>query len=148
MTEIVFLKTKKQMKALQSLCEEFAELAGKELSWKHWHSAVGGLVQNGIASCIVIRDDEDIVGILAYSYFPDLITSELSATEICWYIKPDYRSKDNAQMMLDMMENEAREKGCKFLNMVCLENDRTAVMGRYYRSIGFDKVETSYQKVL
>lgn len=148
MTEIIFLKTKNKMKALQPLCEEFANLAGKELNWKHWHDAVGGLVQNGIASCIAIKDGEELVGMLIYSYFPDLITSELSATEVCWYIKKAYRSKGNSKMMLDMMENEAREKGCKFLNMVHLEDKKSAVMGRYYRSMGFDKVETSYQKVL
>ena len=115
------------MKDLKPLCEEFALLAGKELNWKHWHSAVGGLVQNGIASCIALKEGEDLQGMLIYSYFPDLISSELSATEMCWYIDPKHRSQSNAQMMLDMMEHEAREKGCKFLNMVSLENERGSV---------------------
>ena len=136
------------MKDLKPLCEEFASLVGKDLNWKHWHSAVGGLVQNGIASCIVLKDGDNMVGILAYSYFPDLITAELSATEICWYIKPQYRSKKIANMMLDMMETEAREKECKNINLVCLDNDMAHIMERYYRSKGFCKIETSFQKVL
>lgn len=146
--EISFLKNKSSMKNLQPLCVEFAKMAEKKLNWKHWHSAVGGLVQNKLASCLVLKDGNVIVGMLCWSYFPDLITAELSATEICWYIDPDYRSPGNANLMINAMESEARIRQCKFINMVCLESIRSKAMGRFYITMGYRPIEQSFQKEL
>ena len=121
------------MKKLHPLCIEFAKLAEKKLNWEHWHSAVGGLVQNKLASCLVLKDGNMIVGMLCWSYFPDLITAELSATEICWYIDPEYRSLENAKIMIDAMESEASIRKGKFNKMNGKENIRAKRRGSMNR---------------
>lgn len=140
--------TKKQMKELQPICEAFAAVAKKNLNWKHWLGAVGGLVQNGIADCLVLYHDQKICGALIWSYFPDLVSGELCATEALWYVKPKNRGDKGTLLLLDMMEKKAKDKGVKTLSMVSMACLRDNALGAFYERRGFKKAETVYSKVL
>lgn len=140
--------TKKQMKDLKPICEAFADAAEKNLDWKHWHGAVGGLVQNGIAECLALYHNQDICGVLIWSYFPDLVSGELSATEALWYVKPENRGDKGTLLLLDMMEKKAKDKGVKTLSMVSMAGLRDNALGAFYERRGLKKAETVYSKVM
>lgn len=138
--ELVQLKTKQKMFGLRGLCQEFSDSVNKNLNWSHWHSAVGGLVDNKIAECFVLIDDKEYIGMLIWSYFPCLITAELSATEICFYTND--KARGYGVKLLNKMIEVCKEKNVINLNMAHFkENDR---VGNLYRLLGFKMTEISY----
>jgi GNAT superfamily N-acetyltransferase len=143
MYEMKQLKTKNQMLGLRAVAHNFAEAINKKIDWKHWHSAVGGLVNNNIADCLVIVHENEFVGALIWSYFPDLITAELSATEIGWYVEPLHRGCGID--LLDKMIEICQSKGVKYVNMTHFTDSRIGVV---YERKGFKKYEISYVKAL
>lgn len=119
--ELVKLPSKQKMFGLRGLCHEFAESANKNLNWNHWHQSVGGLVDNKIADCYVLKKDAEYVGMLIWSYFPCLITQELSATEICFYTNE--KSRGHGLKLLNKMIAVCKEKKVININMSHFIND-------------------------
>lgn len=140
MYSIKQLKKRNEIKPLEAICREFSNIANKTLDWKHWSNSVGALVNNNIADCLVLVSEKEIVGVLAWSYFPDLISAELSATEILWYVKPDHRG--NGVNMLDKMIEICKGRDVINVNMAHFyEHDR---VGKLYERKGFARHEVSY----
>lgn len=136
-----------QIKDLKSMAYAFAVSTGRTLNFDHWHQSIKGLLEHGIADGCALVCDGNIVGALIWSYFPCLVSGELQATELCWYVDPDHRGKD-AILMLDFMEVNARSKECKQINMVHLDVEGSDRIKRLYKIRGFSLKETAYGKRL
>ena len=138
--ELVQLTSKQKMFGLRGLCHEFAESVNKNLDWTHWHQAVGGLVDNKIADCFVLKHDMEYLGMLIWSYFPCLITKELSATEICFYTCE--KARGHGLKLLNKMIEVCKEKNIINVNMAHFTGGER--VGDLYKSIGFVQSEISY----
>ena len=138
--ELLKLSSKQKMFGLRGLCHEFAESVNKNLNWSHWHQAVGGLVDNKIADCYVLKNDSEYVGMLIWSYFPCLITQELSATEICFYTGD--KARGHGLKLLNKMIDVCKEKKVININMAHFAHNER--VGDLYKKLGFVQSEISY----
>ena len=138
--ELLKLSSKQKMFGLRGLCHEFAESVNKNLNWSHWHQAVGGLVDNKIADCYVLKNDSEYVGMLIWSYFPCLITQELSATEICFYTGD--KARGHGLKLLNKMIDVCKEKKVININMAHFSGNER--VGDLYKKLGFFQSEISY----
>jgi len=138
--ELLQLTSKQKMFGLRGLCNEFAESINKNLDWKHWHKAVGGLVDNKIAECWVLNDDKEYIGMLVWSYFPCLVTQELSATEICFYTSE--KARGHGMKLLNKMIEVCKEKKVINVNMAHFAGNER--IGTMYNRMNFIKSEISY----
>jgi GNAT superfamily N-acetyltransferase len=138
--ELIQLKSKQKLFGLRGLCQEFSDSVNKNLNWNHWHHAIGGLIDNKISDCLVVKNNDDYLGMLIWSYFPCLISAELSATEICFYVSD--KATGCGVKLLKKMIDICKEKNVKNINMAHFYNsDR---VGMFYEALGFEKSEISY----
>lgn len=141
MGKIIQLKNKNQIFGLRALCQEFANITEKNLNWNHWFGTVGSLFNAKIADGLVVLSDNEYVGMLIWSYFPDLISGELSATETAFYVKPEFRTNVGSDL-LDKMISICAEKEVINVNMSHFYDSER--IGTLYKRKGFIQHETSY----
>lgn len=70
------------------------------------------------------------------------------ATELLWWVHPDYRNDPRNIKMLGAFEYWAKTVGCQRVTMVTLENELQPSIERLYLKRGYKKIETTYTKVL
>lgn len=105
--------------------------------------ALAGRLIDGYDSVILVTEDMSgpvgMIGLLAYRH---LLSGEPVAGEVFWWVEPE-RRRDGVRL-LRAAEQWARDSGAVFLQMIA-PNDR---VGRFYEAVGYQKVETSYQRTL
>ncbi|NTS30662.1 GNAT family N-acetyltransferase [Phyllobacterium sp. BT25] len=92
--------------------------------------------------CIVL-DRDGVQGVLAaqVGFLP--IAPVRAATEVIWWIEPEYRGRD-ALHMLAAYEAWAEEQGCSFVNMVGLGSD--PLPAKFYERRGYIAAERHFMK--
>lgn len=137
---ITLFKQKYCLDVVKPLCFEFAEKIDKKLNWDYYSQTVGALIDAGVTEVLVFEDGNFPIGMLIYTYFPDLITGEMHATELAWYCKPN---KVGAGVkLLDAMIANARQKECKQVNIVHMIDDDK--VGGFLQKKGFNLYEKTY----
>ena len=71
---------------------------------------------------------------------------KLQASELAWYVEPEFRGTSTAIKLMKMYEAEALERGCTEIGMVCLESINPETTGKIYEKLGYNKHETHYIK--
>lgn len=89
--------------------------------------------------------DGRAVGMIGLVAGPHLISRELYAEEICWWMEPAHRHGTAGPRLLRAAEEWARQNGCQCLKMVA---PTTSSVGAFYKRIGFTELETAYLKRL
>lgn len=85
------------------------------------------------------------VGFLAGMVTPFIFGPHLLATEVAWWVNPEFRGSKIGSEFLHAFEYWAKEKaGCKLINMGCLD-DR---LMKFYENEGYTLHERAYMKVL
>lgn len=131
------------MPHIKPLCYEFSKSIDKKLNWNHWKKTVSALIENGVGKGIVsFNDKNNVTGMLVFMFFPDLITGELNATEMCWYVSPQHRGKTVGIDLLDTMINLATDKKVSNINLTHLAEDNR--VGEFYQKKGFKLFEKNY----
>ena len=97
----------------------------------------------------VCEDSETntILGAIACLVHPDLYDGELVAQELFWYVEPG-AGFTSAVHLYKRLEDWAKTKGAKRLNMACVCNQHMASLRRFYEKRGFRPVDVSYFKDL
>lgn len=138
--EIVKLKSRQQLFGLRGLTEKFAESVNKTLDWKHCQSVVGSLTECGMAEGYAIVHDKEYLGMLIWSYFPCIVSQELSASEIVFYV--DSSIKGGGLKLIRKMIETCKDKKVVNINMTHFAGaDR---VGKFYVALGFEKTELAY----
>jgi GNAT superfamily N-acetyltransferase len=95
----------------------------------------------------VMEHDGKLVGFVAGIAHPLLgNNSYLTGTEISWWVEPEHRG--HGKMLMQAIENAAKDIGCKYWCMIALEHMNPRIMDRIYTRSGYQKTETSYIKEL
>jgi hypothetical protein len=94
--------------------------------------------------CLVL-DVDGAHGTLVAQAGPHHFSPVRIATEIIWWVDPDYRGID-AMRFLPAYEAWARERGCQFASMVGLGSD--PAVGRLYELRRYVPAERHYLKTL
>lgn len=89
---------------------------------------------------IVLLDGDK--GMLAGTCTPFLFGNKLVASEIGWWVEPEYRNSGVGKQLVDAFEEWAKEKNCDMIVMVSIDDS----VGKYYEKTGYSLVERMYLK--
>jgi len=87
----------------------------------------------------VLISEHGMLGFVIYDHF---LSGEKTAGEVFWWVDPDHRGE--GVRLLRQMERQARQVGAKNLQMIA----PTERVGQFYERLGYEYVESSYQKAL
>lgn len=93
----------------------------------------------------IAERDGQPCGMLATKVFPHPMSGELTGGEIAWWIDPDQRGGTAALRLVAAAEQWCLERGAKRFQMVAPAGSG---LGAVYERLGYEEVETAYQKPL
>lgn len=88
--------------------------------------------------------DGAIIGMFAGLVFPHFLTSRRTASEQWWWVEPQARGGEAADLLLEAFEGWARAQGATRSEL----GSRHAVLDRFYRKRGYRAVERLHVKDL
>lgn len=88
-----------------------------------------------------------IVGAIALHVAPIFWSSDLAATELFWYVAPEYRGTPDSKLLYFNAQAWARARGCKEMIMGAPEGAHPGV-SKFYESVGYKKLQIHYSKRL
>lgn len=100
------------------------------------------LLNNPDGAVFVSGNDATITGMIALLLFEHPFSGERTVFELVWWVDPE--SRGDGVRLLRAAEEWGRESGVRKMQMVA-PNDR---VGALYRRLGYEAVETSYQRSL
>lgn len=103
------------------------------------------LNDNPLIFTVVERGKGFIVGFIAPSF---LEPSKIQCSELAWYVEPEHRGSSVAIKLMKKYENFAKEKGCNYVTMVCLDNLNPDKVGDIYHKLGYNTLEHHFRKEL
>lgn len=92
----------------------------------------------------VVEADAALLGMMALQTYAHPMSGDTIATELVWWVNPAARGGRAALQLLDAADRWARQQGATMLQMIA-PSDKVA---RFYARVGFDKIETHYQRRL
>ena len=98
------------------------------------------LIESESGAVLVDEVNDAVVGMIGMFSTPHLLTGEIVAGELFWWVDPLHRGR--GLRLLKQAEQWAHAKGATRIQMVA-PNDR---VGQLYARMGYLRMETSYQK--
>lgn len=102
-----------------------------------------GLIDNPSAKVLVADNHGLLIGVLAFMFGPHYLSGESVASELIWYVEPMYRGQVSLELYYAAVKL-AKEMGAKRMHFTA----PTDAIGAIYLRLGYNKVETGYQKEL
>lgn len=141
--------------ATESDVDAIVEMSSKFYATTNYRSyanmdadTVAGLVRMLIDTSVMLvaEDAGEIVGMAGMVVAPFLFnTSIKGAHEVVWYVSPDSRGSGAGKDLLAAVEQQAKAKGCRIIQMLTLATSPVQA-GQYYERAGFAHSETCYTK--
>lgn len=94
--------------------------------------------------CLIAERDGHPFGMFGAFYFQHPITGERVASELCWWIEPEFRGGRVALQMLRLVETWAREQGAVAFEMIA-PDERVA---EFYGRLGYARADVHYRTAL
>lgn len=96
----------------------------------------------------LVRSDGELLGVLLG--LKTLLSTSFSpvATELLWYVKPEYRRGKYALQMVREFEKWAEAEGCHMISMGNMANDSMDRTGKFYERLGYKLSEQTFYKDL
>ena len=97
---------------------------------------------------VLRKEDSTIVGLLAFSVTqnPFLVFKKQVAQELVWCVDKPHRKY--SKMLVSLYEERAKELGCTSVILSHLEEGRFKLLGKVFKTLGYKKLETMYEKEL
>lgn len=115
-------------------CQHLAESAG------NMAQTATRLIESG--GVLVSERAGQIVGMIGIFLFPHFLSGEMTAGEVFWWVEPEHRGE--GIKLLREAEKQARERGAVKLQMIA----PTAKVAALYERLGYEFVESAYQRTL
>lgn len=96
----------------------------------------------GVDGILVTERGGEIVGMIGFIVHTHFISGEKVGGEVFWWVEPEHRGE--GVKLIKEAEKRVRQAGAKQFQMIA-PNDRVANL---YRRMGYEFVETTYQKNL
>lgn len=91
-------------------------------------------------------NEEQLYGAIGGIIFPDPNTGDLIATEMFWYVMPEFRKGTVGLRLLNYFENWAIKEGAKRIIMVHLNSLQPDRLSMFYKKRGYSPIEIHYIK--
>lgn len=104
---------------------------------------MGSLIADADKSLLVSEGPNGLNGMIAMVVFEHPFSGVKTGTELCWWVNPDARGSLGIRL-LRSAQTWAVEQGVINMQMIAPTPD----VERIYQRLGFERVETLYQKVL
>lgn len=95
---------------------------------------------------LLLKEENRSVGMLVGMVGSPVFSDDLIASELAWFIEPEYRGSRKALQLVYAYEEWARRMGCKNVSMSLLTTLTDA--SKTYERLGYTKTEISYLKAL
>lgn len=103
----------------------------------------------GCGLLFVAECDGKIIGVIGGLSSPFLINPEHGVgTELLWWVEPEHRKSGAGDLLMDAIENAARELGLTFWSMMTLAAVNPEAAARIYERRGYKLAELTYVKEL
>lgn len=102
------------------------------------------VISNDASVLFVAEQDDAIIGMIAATLCANPMSGELVGTEVVWWMDPEARGGRTALRLVRAAENWARDCGAVVFQMAA----PTAKVGHFYGVLGYDAIETHYQRRL
>jgi len=87
----------------------------------------------------------ELIGMIALTALPHLLTGEAFAEEQAWWVEPEHRGGSLGPRLLAAAEAWSRENNLKMIKVVAPEGGD---VGKFYTKLGYHAIETAYVKAL
>lgn len=101
-------------------------------------------IKNGLMTVLVMEEDENLIGSMAFLVAPALTEDILMGVELFWFMHPDHRK--HGLKLFDKFEWLAIEQGCKKLAMIHMTDSYPEKLEKLYKRRGYELVEKHYIK--
>lgn len=128
---------------LDAQTENFSELNRESIivGWQNLmeggHGVAYGAVADGIPT-----------GFLLAVHTLDIMTGLRKGFEYLLMVDPAYRAGGTALRLIQEFESDSKEKGCIEAVLGCNVAYKPKVLGRFYRTLGYEPVSESFRKKL
>jgi GNAT superfamily N-acetyltransferase len=103
------------------------------------------LIETGIV--LVAYDGERVIGLMLMVVGPmPFNPSTLCATELVYYVDPDYREGGTGLTLIKQAEKIAASKGVKYVSMIHLDSVVPEKAESIYNTMGYARTETLFTK--
>lgn len=97
----------------------------------------------------VASDGDRVIGAIGGLSSPFILNPAYGiGAEMFMWVEPEYRGKRIADMLMDAIEDSARESGVTFFSMMSLEAVHPEVADKIYKKRGYRLAEHTYVKEL
>ena len=126
------------------LAKNFHEASGLPIPFNPAYASIlfDQFIDDPERLCLVL-DRNGVQGVLAAQSGILPIAPVKAATEVIWWIEPDYRGRDAIHMLV-AYEAWATDQGCSFVNMVGLGSD--PLTAKFYERRGYIAAERHFMK--
>ena len=104
------------------------------------------LIESDIGVIYAVFDGDNPVGAIGGIRYPDPNSGHMIAAEFFWFVSPEHRG--TGMELYHLFERWAQESGCKYIQMVHLTDSMETRLPVIYKRLGYEAVETRYQKEL
>ena len=92
-----------------------------------------------------VSEHEELTGFIIGMVFGSPLNQMVKmATELAWWVKPEYRKTSAGVKLLKALEAGAKENGAVSLTMVCLESIEPDAVQAIYEKMGYSQAERSF----
>jgi GNAT superfamily N-acetyltransferase len=142
-------------KAKQTDHEQIVHMAMKFLALTRYGVLIRGVTLDSMRRFVELVFDMgvifvadingELIGMLGLIVVQHPMSGTPEAAEVAWWIEPEHRTSRTGYYLLCQAEEWARQKGLMCLKMVAPADSQT---GPFYEHMGYQAVETVYQKFL
>lgn len=112
----------------------------------HFMATWSVMLRNHQSVIFAVEDSGKFVGAFGANAYPDILTGDLVANEMFWYVLPEFRGA--GLKLLRAYETWALKLGCKRIFMVHLASLDADRLEQYYQRRGYRLIEKLYAKDL
>ena len=145
------IATEEDLPVLLEMCKKFVD----ESPYRDYpieYPKVESLVLSFLSNqkekiCVLAVSKETPIGMIAGYLSPALFSSQQVASEIVWWVDPQYRGKSRAAIeLLGAFETWARIVGASYIQMQSLTNEYEMPLEKLFSTKGYRAKEIAYVK--
>lgn len=148
---MIKILTNEYLDGLVELTKEFHNVSGYTTEWNELYitrALVNSMSKPNHLNLIMVDDLGRVVGMLLAVCVEHPFYPINTASELAWYVKPDYRGKESMQLLKAYEYWATQLMNAHIITMVSLENVEPEKVDKLYKHMGYKLKEHSYVKEL